>query len=497
MGAIVALPTELTQFLNRPSPQALVIRGAPGTGKSLLALALIEAFPGRRIYVSSRVPRSHLTLDIPSFGRLVDAGQLSIVDVTAGGTDLRTASRSLESARGLVESDDSTDALRALLLPPEVLEAWSQASPSSPTLIVLDSWDAIVERHVDIVRNVHDSLPSREELERVALSQMTAGPVFLVMVIERPEAGQLEYLVDGVVTVDRQIHEDRMERWLRIEKLRGTRIAYSSYPFSLEGGRFQCIVPLGLGPRPGAPPIDRPPSPSPGQIWPGSTDYASFFGRLSVGKLTLIELDPEVPNAAVAMIVAPLLNEVVAGGGRIVHIPPPGMQPAEIWKLYEGRTSKEAFLHQVRLLCPALGGEPDDLAPAMLPLPSSSADGYTPRVPKAARFLAENTDPAKPNLSVLSISGMDAINGLVPGTYTPTTLPGLTLTFLHQSPIHGVFIGYSGEPLTRAIRPMVDAHIRLNARDGRVFVHGVIPRTPSLVLSEGDDQAPYHLRLVV
>lgn len=497
MGAATDLPTELTAFLNRPTPQSLIIRGAPGTGKSLLALALLEAFPGRRIYVSSRVPRSRLTLDVPSFTRQVDAGLLSVVDMTAGGTDLRTASRSLESARALVEPEASSDSLRALLLPPEVLEAWSQASPSTPTMIVLDSWDAIAERHVGIAGAAGESLPSREELERVALTQMAAGPVFLVMVIEHPEAGQLEYLVDGVVAVDRQIHEDRMERWLRIEKLRGTRIAHSSYPFSLEGGRFRCIVPLGPGPGPSAPPIDHPPSPSPGQIWPGSTDYASFFGRLSVGKLTLIELDPEVPNSAVAMVVAPLLNQVVAGGGRIVHIPPPGMQPTEIWKMYEGRTSKEAFVRQVRLLCPALGGEPEDLAPTILPLPTSSVDGYTPRVPEAARFLAENSDPAKPNLAVLSIGGMDAINGLVPGAYTPNTLPGLTLTFLHQSPLHGVFIGSTGEPLTRAIRPMVNAHIRFIARDGRVFVHGIIPRTPSLVLSDGDAQAPYHLQLVV
>jgi len=497
LGAAIDLPTELTAFLDRPTPQSLIIRGTPGTGKSLLALGILEAFPGPRIYVSSRVPRSRLKLDFPSLGRQAEAGQLSIVDLTAGGTDLRTASRSLESARELVEPEAATDRLRSLLLPPEVLEAWSRASPSAPTLIVLDSWDAIVERHVDITKNVGDALPSREELERVALAQMAQGPVLLVMVLEHADAGQLEYLADGVVAVIREIHEDRMERWLHIEKLRGTRIAHSSYPFSLEGGRFQCIAPLGLGPRSATPPIDRQPSPSPGQIWPGSSDYASFFGRLTVGKLTLFELDPEVPNSAVAMMVAPLLNQVVAGGGRVLHIPPPGMQPTEIWKLYQGQTSKEDFLRQVRLLCPLPGIEPEDLSSAILPLPSSNEGGYSPRVPEAARFLSENSDPRKPNLAVLSIAGMDAINGIVPNAYTPTTLPGLSLTYLHQSPLHGVYIGYSEAPLTRAVRPMVDGHVRLSARYGRVFVHGVLPRTPSLVLSDGDEETPYHLRLVV
>jgi KaiC/GvpD/RAD55 family RecA-like ATPase len=494
---VTGFPDELVQFFNRPPPHSLILRGAPGTGKSLLALALIESFPGQRIYVSSRVPRSQLTLEIPSFRRLTEAGQLSVVDMSANGADLPTASRSLGSALRIVEPEDAAADLRALLLPPEVLEAWSRASSSTPTLVVLDSWDAIIERHVGAAGKVDGSLPSREDLERIALAQMARGPVVLVMVVEREGAGQLEYLVDGILTVEREIQNDRTERWLRIEKLRGTRIGHSSYPFSLDGGRFRPIVPLRMDRRPPSPRGEPSPGPSAGRIWPGSADYASFFGWIPVGKITLIETDLNVPNAAVRMLLAPIVNSVVAGGGRVLHLPPPGMQPTELWNVYQGATSRETFLRQVRIFCPGQSGEPDELAQVRLPMPSSNTVGHEYRIPEAMSFLKENSDPGKPNLASLSTAGMEAINELVPGALTAARIPSVALNYLHQSPLHEIFIGSAEDPITRVIRPMADIHVRVTYRDGRVFLHGIIPRTPSLVLAEGDDQAPYHLLLVV
>jgi hypothetical protein len=463
----------------------------------MLALELLEAFSGRRIYVTSRVRTAELELDFPALGRMTRAGQLSIVDMTVTGGDLREASRAVASAPGLVVPNDPSRSLRALLLPPAVLEAWSQSSPTAPTLIVLDSWDAIVERHLGDPSQFGEFHTSREDLERIALAQMSDGPVFLVLVGEHREEGQLEYLVNGVVSLERTIRDDRMERWLRIDKLRGIRITHPSYPFSLEGGRFRCIEPFHTGARTATPRIDPEPEVCPGEIWPGSSDYASFFGRLAVGKITLIEYDSEVPISAVRLLVVPMLNQVVARGGRVFHIPHPGIHLAEVWKMYEGLTPKETFLRQVRVLGTLTNGDPEEFRSISFPLPSAKPEGVSPRVPEAAKFLRENPDPDHPNLGVLSISGLKTLNSLQPGTYTPEVLPGLALSYLHQSPGHEVWVGPEDDPLTQSLRPMADTRIRLLSREGRVFVHGVIPRTPSLVLSEGDDRSLYHLLLIV
>jgi KaiC/GvpD/RAD55 family RecA-like ATPase len=475
----------------------MLIRGAPGTGKTMLALEILEAFPGRRIYVTSRVRSADLGLDFPALSRMAEAGRLSIVDMTAAGSDLRTSSRAVGSGSGLVRSDDPTGGIRALLLPPEVLEAWSQSSPTAPTLVVLDSWDAIVERHLGDPRKAHVDLPSREDLERIALAQMAEGPVFLVLVGEHSAEGQLEYLVNGVVSTERSVRDDRMERWLRIEKLRGIRILHSSYPFSLDGGRFRCIEPIPATLETSASRFDPEPGESPGEIWPGSADYASFFGRLATGKLTLIEYGTDVPVAAIRLLLIPMLNQVVARGGRVLHIPHPGLHAAEVWEMYKGRTSKEAFLRQVRLLGTAANSDAEEFAPLMLPLPPAKSEGFNPRVPEAARFLTEGADPAHPNIGIVSIAGLKTINSVVPGAYTPETLPGLALTYSHLSPGHEVWVGPEDDPLTHCLRPMADTRLRMLSREGRVFIHGIIPRTPSLVLTEGDDRSPYHLVVIV
>jgi hypothetical protein len=463
----------------------------------MLALEVLEAFPGRRIYVTSRVRTADLGLDFPALGRMAEAGHLSIVDETAAGSDLRSASRAVASAPELVAPDDPSRSVRSLLLPPEVLEAWSQSSPTAPTLIVLDSWDALVERHLGDPRKLRDGLPSREDLERIALAQMAEGPVFLVLVGEHRDESQLEYLVNGVVSTERSVHDDRMERWLRIDKLRGIRILHPSYPFSLDGGRFRCIEPLPADLRTDPARFDPDPGESPGQIWPGSADYASYFGKLAVGKLTLIEYGTDVPVAAVRVLLVPMVNQAVARGGRVLHIPHPGLHAGEVWEMYQGRTSKEDFLRQVRLLGTMANGDPKEFVSMMLPLPATKLDGFNPRVPEAARFLTENADPAHPNIGVVSIAGLKTINSVVPGAYTPETLPGLALTYTHLSPGHEVWVGPEDDPLTHSLRPMADTRLRLLSREGRVFIHGIIPRTPSLVLTEGDERSPYHLVVIV
>ena len=497
MGASLHLPVELPHFLSRPAPHDLLIRGAPGTGKTMLALELLEAFHGRGIYVSSRVRRADLSIDFPAMDRSIQNGLISIVDMTMGGTDLRLTSRALESARDLIAADDTHQALRSLLLPSEVLEAWSQTSPTAATLVVLDSWDAIVERHVGIGGRGDDTLPTREEIERIALAQMAQGPVFLVFVVESREAGQLEYLVNGVVTTERQVRNDRMERWLHIDKLRGTRIANPSYPFSLEGGRFQCIEPLRTDLRSVSGRLDPEPGHSPGEIWPGSADYASFLGRLPVGKVTLIERDTEVPLAAVNLLLNPIVHQVLDRQGRVFLVPPPGIDPHDLWESCKERIPKETFLRSVRFLGSLAHEGSNDLARALLPLPTGKVEGYSPRTPEAAKFLSDNTNPETPNLIVAWTSGLRAINSLVPGTYTGETFPGMVLTYLHQSPVHMSCVGLVNDPITDSLRPMAQTRFRLVFGEGRVFVQGIAPRTPSLVLTEGNGEAPYRLLLVV
>jgi len=68
----------------------------------------------------------------------------------------------------------------------------------------------------------------------------------LIPVSERVGAtpSTLDYVVDGVVTLNRLTLDHRTARELELEKLRGVWINQSRYPFAMECSRFQYIEPL-------------------------------------------------------------------------------------------------------------------------------------------------------------------------------------------------------------------------------------------------------------
>ena len=345
-------------------------------------------------------------------------------------------------------------------------------------------------------RRARSTLPAREEIEPIVLAQMAEGPVFLVAAVEHREAPQLEHLVDGAVSLEREVRDGRSERRLRIEKLRGPRITHPSYPFSLEGGRFQCLEPLRANLRPDFRRADPEPDGSAARLSPGSSDYATRFGRLPIHQPTLIEHDPKVPIAAENLVLDPIQHHVFQRGGRVFLVPPHGVHPEDIRAPFQERFPGPAFGQQVRILGVPAPEEADELPSVLLPLPSASPTGFSPRTPEASKSLSEENSSKNPNPGVAWIEGPKAINSRAPGTYDPETLPEMALTYLRQSPLHTLWGGPEEEPMTRSLRSIAHTRWRVYAREGRVFVHGIDPRTPSLVLSEGDDMAPYHLRLV-
>jgi hypothetical protein len=67
--------------------------------------------------------------------------------------------------------------------------------------------------------------------------------VNVVMVLEKSDAGGLEYLVDGVISLSRSEIEERRIRYSHMEKLRATEISQPFYSMTLHGGRFRIFTP--------------------------------------------------------------------------------------------------------------------------------------------------------------------------------------------------------------------------------------------------------------
>lgn len=500
MSALLRLPPELVEFSLRNPPRALLLRGEPGAGKSTLAMTLLSAFRGKRILVTSRVSKTEIANDAPWVVSAPD-GPVEIIESFAGANRVEAKGRAMEASSKLISSTPGDVELEQLWLPDSLIDAFSRIGPGAPGMVVIDSWDALVEHYLGSTRSEGSPRPDREEIERLVLSLLGRGQAHLVLVVERPGPTQLDYLVDGVVACTVATHEERLERWTQIKKMRGVRVNQPWYPFTLEGGRYQCIAPLPPNFQTHLPRAQGEPDPRPGWIWPGSADYATHFGRLGHGRSTLVEVESTVPVEAIRLLLSPLQSQVLSLGGRILSILPPSLSAADVWASFRSVVSPAQFVESVRIYSPggvsATDPNAELLEKVLIAGPSASGPAMSSRMPEANRFLREGTASGLPSLGVVWINGLRAGSAEGAATYTAENLPAIVQKTLGGAPTHLIFIGAPTDPLTRSLEELASTHIAVRSRSGRVFVYGNVPLTPPLVLAQSGDESPYQLIRIV
>jgi KaiC/GvpD/RAD55 family RecA-like ATPase len=506
------LPEELREFLSLPGPQSLLIRGPPGSGKTTLCLALLEVANGRRVLVTSRVSQSELQRGFPWLGEN-ESARIRIVDTSNLDATVQEVGRSLAESRRLVEDSSvkNRELTEFMWLPSPVQDAWSQLPTDAPSIMIIDSWDALIEQYTGGVGANNPDLPSREEVERMLLRHLGRGRAHVVIVLERREESQLDYLVNGVVVTQREMVNDRLERWVHLPKLRGIRIANAYYPYTVEAARFQCIEPIKAYTQMRRGPHEPEPDAMPAHIWPGSSAFAENFGRLPIGKTTLIETDGNVQEQVVQLVLSAMISSVVSVGGRALLVPSPSLSAKEIWdsvhpgpprhKLEQGfrvgdvtgqlESQAKQFLPEFGRMVVPLGG----LVPA-----GNSEVSEPGKETSVAQFLASSTSNGAPVLSVSYIGGFLSMASALGNPLTPEVIdnfPAMVQAGLGSAPMHLVVVGRAGVPLFESLRSLAAIQIHLRGRQGRVFVYGSKHWTPGLVLTEGTETVPYDLLRIV
>jgi hypothetical protein len=466
----------------------------------MLSMALMEAFPGRRVYVSLRATRASLLAQVPWLEK-IPPGQVEVIDTSAELDQVQDhTGGGSTSAALLTNHAEARDLSEFLWLPKAVQAAWSVTDPVRPTLMVFDSWDAVVDQYFERPPKAADETPSRFEVERLLLARMHRSNISLVLVLERDTPSVLDYQVTGLVETYRRTEEGRLERWLSLSKLRGVPIETDTYPFTLAHGRFAAITPTRSGHRYTleAPAPD--PNPEADGLWPGSTDFANGFGRLRFGAVTLLELDSAVPREISRVLLGPMIVQTLRLGGRVLVVPPPSFDPDDAYVGVRKHVAREMVRAQLRVISTIpLSLEPSDAPEVFVPFQRIGWTKSGPPVPlpEDPDFLEAAQDSRKPSMVIAYLSGLQALTQAANVPLNRGVLAAMARAVFPRSPTHVAVVARTGDPLFPEISPVSELHIRLRGPHGRIFLNGHRPYLAPLVLTQDNGVEPYHLAQIL
>lgn len=473
------LPPEVEGFLSDPIPNAATVRGGPGTGKTTFALSALASFPGHRVYLSSSVSRPSLYRQFPWLAELRPP-EIEFLELTRWTPMASDGSGDLDQMREVLQAraSDLVDLARVLSLP-RALTSSLAAHAAEPQLVVVDSWEGWVENLLGGSSANLDVWTTRWILERALLDKIQRAGAHVLMIVERDERNRFDYAVDGAIALSSSEFEGRQERWLSLPKLRGVRIANSSYPFTLEGSKFRSIVPTASRPRPQLIRDDPDPGPAPGWLWPGSAAFAARFGRLPVRGTLLLEADGETPIGVTWLLTAPMVLAALRSGNRVVLRPPAGLPTEDLWRELSSSMPAAAAAPGLRFADVATGSDRVGVPPETI-LTGSDSSGLTDSAHRGEAIDFLRLGPAGPGLAVIFPH-----EEFDPGSdiHTRDLYLGLpTIARRSGASLGAVLILRSDDPHIEPARVRSSTHLVVRARRGQFFLYGVRPWTPLFVL---------------
>mgnify|MGYP000619080595 CR=1 FL=1 len=301
------IPPEIISFFEAFPGQSLLVKGRPGTGKTILALEILRAIceEGNGLYISTRMEPHRLYVTSPWIRDFIP--ERNIINATQSkvrrslGLDAHHPGRTR-----LIDYNTILQFFRVI---------YEEAEDMDNPMIIFDSWDGVLS-HLNI------------EEEAAALTQEICDfcrevETHTIFVTEGGGTAAIDFIVDGVVTLRRLRlrgseagPEHRVVREIEIEKVRGLPIRQSRYLFTLHGGRFRFFKPFleDLTARiESAPYVED-------RYSTGIHDLDRAVRQLPVGNVGLWETHYGVNKRYEQMLFQLCMNTVAKGGG-IVGIP--------------------------------------------------------------------------------------------------------------------------------------------------------------------------------
>lgn len=284
--------------------RSVLVRGDPGTGKTSLVLQLLDYHSKngfKSVYMSTRLSAKTLKSHQPW------------VDVVQGkyGTVPR-----LEDEQIGFQDSRRMDGVRAISGLRQYLE-----QVSNP-FVVLDSWEGLFfESHTLGV----------EEISKLVEDYDAR----FVVVTERREQTDLDYLLDGVVVLRRKFHQSMIVREIELKKLRGVSIKQSRFLFTLDSGKFRYLPPISSRKISDSGAVGEPIPDSRGGLYSSGNVVLDTMldGGFRQGSFNLLEITSDVPIGVAALFLRTVFSNFINNGHQILYVPFVGAAKGQLEEL--------------------------------------------------------------------------------------------------------------------------------------------------------------------
>ncbi len=502
---VKAIPEDVLSFFKGKGGHSLIVKGSAGTGKTTLALQLIEELediPGS-YYLSIRVSDESLYSQFPWLSDKVRKSDLmrvgrgflrSFEEADEEETERIRKARSLlrevsedevrvtrvdrtelNKLEGRLEMGQEGDEIYEKVGEGEVIDdslvfdlgsdlpeidlAYDAIDRNLPrkSLLIIDSIDALSERY-----GIH----AAKLINTVQKDLVESSNANVVYVLESSGGTKLDYLGDGVLELrDEELHGRRL-RVMRVEKLRGMEIAQHKYLFTLKEGRvrsFSYLAPR----RKGRSRRWKPVKDKRSRVSTGNEDIDALIGMMGQGTIMSIHVDVNVPSDFIDPLLLGLMCNFCRLKRGVVFVPP-GKSTADLvrqaMKPFTGERDFDAY---VRVFESSPLGSLEGSSNAL------QMEGASAETDLKWSTIEYNLKEANhPYLSLMAFDTLEAV-------YGENVASEMTGHFSSVRKSKDIFVGLTSPSCKseEAIATMSSVHLKIENRDGCILLYGEKPYT--------------------
>jgi KaiC/GvpD/RAD55 family RecA-like ATPase len=485
-----------------PGGHSLIIRGNAGTGKTTLALQMIEELAEIEdsFYFSTRVTDSILLDQFPWLAKRVYGeaeGNLVAAELeayrkesveappepspaapeTEEGQRLWLNKLKLRGAFGFeVRPTQSFPQNRIDLSELDKVYSAIESASKGKALVVIDSVDALAESCGVNAATVITSIQK----------DLVEGRRVNIIFVAESNDRYLDYLGDGVVELSVLDHHRRRLREMNILKLRGCPIQQPKYLYSLSGAKVRAFSDRSFS---SATPIRgwSPTADAEGKISSGLTDLDRLVGGgMSPGSIVLIELGYGVPLHVTGLLEQILVANFVSQRRGVLWVPLKKENAESARNRVSSFVAKEVFDRYVRV--------PEVAAEANMPnLPCSMRiEGSNAQTDFSWKTVAYSLQEA--SMPILSLMGFDTLESI----YGGKIMDQLTDHFAAVKRHRNLFIALAS-PSTKSTDRLADlatVSLKIERIGGTVVLFGEEPFTECNALAISEEGERTRLELI-